>query len=345
MSGGSQATIGPQKAKAAPERPLQQPAGRERQERPPALARGHTPPAADGRQVVRVIPGLFPESWRRGMMQPLRVWYLLRALDRDASGRLDKRETLDLLQRLGWSQASAYRLIGKGMGTFWREETTYPHGTHGHKGTSPRKTLVLVGVKSLATSWGLELLSRHQVEVPWELRAGGVAAWNSLAYHAWLPGPRPPRISRNGQVQKPRRNHPYSRAKIRDDTGVSERTQIRHQALLLPGTRRKVTRKQANYATHREELRSKRHRSWCQKRLGNSYTSNLSRGAGGKAGRSTGSRAGFGPMRVTQPSHPLLAGLAASLRRPRTSSAPARRIGRCTRTRCCAYPLLAGMRQ
>jgi hypothetical protein len=97
-------------------------------------------------------------------------------MDQEASGRLDKREVLSFLRRRGWSQASAYRLISKGMGTFWREETTYPHGTRGHWGTSPRKTLVLVGAKSLAARWELEGLSRHQVEVPWELCAGDVAA-------------------------------------------------------------------------------------------------------------------------------------------------------------------------
>lgn len=50
-------------------------------------------------------------------MQVMRVWYLLRALDRDACGRLDRRKVLRLLKRLGWSQGSAYRLISKGMGT------------------------------------------------------------------------------------------------------------------------------------------------------------------------------------------------------------------------------------
>jgi hypothetical protein len=40
--------------------------------------------------VVRVVPGLFPKAWRRGLMQPLRVWHLLRTLDWDACGRLDK---------------------------------------------------------------------------------------------------------------------------------------------------------------------------------------------------------------------------------------------------------------
>ncbi|MDO8472562.1 MAG: hypothetical protein Q7T05_01950, partial [Dehalococcoidia bacterium] len=117
----------------------------------------------------------------------------------------------------------------------------------------------------------------HQVEVPLELCAGDVAAWNAMAYHAWLPGPRSPRISKSGVVQKPRPNHPYSRAKIREDTGISERTQIRHQEMLLPGTQRKVTPKRANYATYREELKSKRHCYWGQKRLGNSYSSNLPR--------------------------------------------------------------------
>ena len=75
----------------------------------------------------------------------MRVWYLLRTLDRDASGRWDKALALAHLRRLGWSPATAYRLINKGMGTFWREETTYPHGTRGHLGISPRKTLILVG--------------------------------------------------------------------------------------------------------------------------------------------------------------------------------------------------------
>ena len=91
-------------------------------------------------RVVRLIPALFPEARRRGLMQPLRVWYLLRTLDRDASGRWSKAKALAHLRRHWWSQASAYRLISKGTGTFWREETTYPHGTHGQRGTSPRKT-------------------------------------------------------------------------------------------------------------------------------------------------------------------------------------------------------------
>jgi hypothetical protein len=211
------------------------------------------------------------------MMQPIRLWCPLRTLDRDASGRLDKRQSLAHLQRLGWSQASAYRLISKGMGTFWREETTYPHGTRGQRGMSPRKTLVLVGAKSLAATWELEELSRHQVEVPRELCAGDVSAWNAIACHAWIPGPRAPRIAKSGFVQRALPNHPYSRAKIREDTGISERAQIPHQEMLLPGTGRKVTPKQANYTTYQEELRSKRHSSWGQKRLGNSYTSNLSR--------------------------------------------------------------------
>ena len=85
------------------------------------------------------------------------------------------------------------------------------------------------------------------------------------------------RISRVGTVRQPLPNHPYSRAKIREGTGISERTQICHQEMLLPGTQRKVTPKRVNYATHREELKSKRHQSGGQKRLGNSYTSNLSR--------------------------------------------------------------------
>jgi len=49
------------------------------------------------------------------------------------------------------------------------------------------------------------------------------------------------------------------------------------EGLLLPGTRQKVAHKSVNYATHREELKSKRHQSRGQKRLGNSYTLNLSR--------------------------------------------------------------------
>jgi hypothetical protein len=242
-------------------------------------------------QVVGIIPSLFPEARRRGLMQPLRVWYLLRSVDQYACGRLTKADALRTLQRLGWSQGSVYRLIGKGMGTFWREETTFPHGKHG----SGTKTLVLVGVKVLAVAWGLERLSRHQVEVPWKLCTRDVAAWNALAYHAWLPGPRPLRITRGRAVHKSLPNHPYSRAKIRHETGISERTQIRHQELLLPGTGRKVTRKRANYATYREELKSKRHISWGQKRLGNSYTSNLSRRGWGQAKVFNKDQGGFRP--------------------------------------------------
>ena len=81
-------------------------------------------------------------------MQPLRAWYLLRTADHDASGRLNKARVLRSLQDLGWSQANAYRLISNGTGTFWREETTHPHGTHG----PGRKTLVLVWAKAFAAA-------------------------------------------------------------------------------------------------------------------------------------------------------------------------------------------------
>ena len=76
---------------------------------------------------------LFPEAWQRGMMQPMRVCYLLRTLDQEASGRWNKAEALAHLHRLGWSRASAYRLISEGMGTFWREETIY-RMVHGDSG-------------------------------------------------------------------------------------------------------------------------------------------------------------------------------------------------------------------
>lgn len=121
--------------------------------------------------------------------------------------------------------------------------------------TSPRthgpglKTLVLMGAQVLARAgaWSSSLTIRWRR--PGSC-AGDVAAWNALAYHAWLLRPRPPRISRNGNVKKSLPNHPYSRAKIQEETGVSERTQIRHLEIPQPGTKWKVTPKLANYATH-----------------------------------------------------------------------------------------------
>ena len=154
MSGGRQAARGPQKAPAHPPKPLQQPGGGEEQRGAAEQAGGHTAPrpGESAGHVVRVVPGLFPEAWRRGLMQPLRVWYLLRTLDQDACGRVDKRKTLGILERLGWSQASAYRLISEGMGTFWRQETTligekrigivFPNGGTEAATTKPKAYLI-----------------------------------------------------------------------------------------------------------------------------------------------------------------------------------------------------------
>lgn len=230
-------------------------------------------PLQDGQppHVISVIPSLFPEAWKRRLMQPLRIWYLMRALDRSGCGRLVKRDVLTFLQDLGWSRATIYRLIKQGQDVLWRSERTRPSGNRG----ASRKTLVLTGAQTLAASWGLERLSPFRVELPWELFAGDVAAWNAMAYHAWFgPGP----------------NHPYSRAKIHVDTGVSRRTQIRHHALHLPGTRRRVTRKQPNYATYQVELASKSHMAWGLKRLGNTYASSLPRRGWGQ-GRAFNRRA------------------------------------------------------
>ena len=111
----------------------------------PGLGPG-CPPTPGPERVVGLKPALFPEAWRRKLIQPLGAWYLLRTADQDASGRLNKARLLRTLQDLCWSQASAYRLISHGIGTFWQEDATHPHGTHG----PGRKTLVLVGAKALA---------------------------------------------------------------------------------------------------------------------------------------------------------------------------------------------------
>jgi hypothetical protein len=47
--------------------------------------------------------------------------------------------------------------------------------------------------------------------------------------------------------------------------------------MTLPETSRKVTRKHVNFATYEEQLLGKHHEYWAQRRLGNSYTSNLPR--------------------------------------------------------------------
>ena len=67
-------------------------------------------------------------------------------------------------------------------------------------------------------------------------------------------------------------------------------------------------------------------------------TRRIYRGGAGDRGRhSTKSRARLGPMRVTQPGHPLPVRLVVSLRKPGTFSAPARRTGHFTRNRCYEY--------
>jgi hypothetical protein len=143
-------------------------------------------------------------------------------------------------------------------------------------------------------------------------------------------------------VKKALPNHPYSRAKIREDTGLSERTQIRHQEMILPGSRRKVTPKKENYATYKVELKSKRHSSWAQKRLGNSYTSNLSRRGWGQGKAFNKEQSGSRPHARDATGSSCTGRLAVSSRRPKTSSRTAGRTDRCTRTRCCGYRLVAG---
>ena len=125
--------------------------------------------------------------------------------------------------------------------------------------------------------------------------------------------------------------------RLRSLMQVSERAQAHRQKLLLVSAQRKVTPQRVSYATHCEQFNSKRHRSWGQKRLGNSCKSNYQGGAGVKGRHSTGSRTGLDHMRLTQPGHTLPPGLAASSRRPGTFSAPARRTDHRTRTRCCEH--------
>lgn len=229
-------------------------------------------------EVVRVIPALAREARRRGLNQPFRIWCLLRELEGDRGGRLRKSGTIDALVDLGWGRSSVYRLMRKGMDIFWTEDMTFPHGNHG----SGWMSVVLKGARALAELWEVERLSPYTVKVPWELAAHGlVGEWNAVTFHVQLPGPRLPRITKAG-VQRPRLNHPYSKRKIREDTDVPERSQIRYHKLRLPGIGRAVTRRMANYATDRVERQSQAHHSWGQRRLGNSYTSVLERVGFGK---------------------------------------------------------------
>lgn len=231
----------------------------------------------------------------------MRVWYLLRTLDRDGCGRLDKREALDLLQHLSWSQASAYRLIGKGMGTFWREEPTHPHGTRGQRGTSPRKTLVVVGAMA-------------------RLRAGGwsgcpATRWRrpgSCALATWLRGTRwRPTPSFLGLAHPGFPGTAWCRS--RDGTTPthgrrSARTRV------SPSGRRSATKScgcPARGGRLPASGRTTPRTGWSCGASGTgpgarsdweTATRRIYRdGDGGREWRSTGSRAGFGPMRVTQP--------------------------------------------
>ncbi len=78
MRGGRQAARRPQQALAWPEQPLQRTEDSEEQQASAEQAGVHrTPrPGESAGHVVRVFPGLFPEAWRRGMMQPMWVWRL-----------------------------------------------------------------------------------------------------------------------------------------------------------------------------------------------------------------------------------------------------------------------------
>lgn len=228
-------------------------------------------------KVVRVISALFPEARRRGLTQQLRLWHVLRAIVGDRGGRFRKYGVIEFLVKLGWGRSTVYRLLKKGKDILWTEQMTYPHGTHGRG----RMSVVLVGAVALAEKWEIERLSQHTVEVPWSLCVRSVAEWNAAVYHAQLPGPRQPRVTKLG-VQRPRPNHPYSRRNIRKDTGIPERSQIRYHKLRHPATGRAVTRRRANFAIERVERKSKRNHFWSQRRLGNSYTSALERKGFGK---------------------------------------------------------------
>ena len=170
--------------------------------------------------VPRVSPDLIQEARRRKCMPAFRVWCVLRLLDatkHNASGRLTWTETLDHLQHY-WSESRAYALRKEGMDLLWKLESIHPHGTHGRE----EKSLVLVGARALAVTWGLEVLSAYVSRIPLEFclppkgqrihkKNKGVGAWNSLAYHTHLPGPRAPRVRKDGSVRAPHDNHPYSR--------------------------------------------------------------------------------------------------------------------------------------
>ena len=188
------------------------------------------------------------------------------------------------------------------MDLLWRVEVIHPHGTHGDE----EKSLVLVGAQALAITWGLEVLSPYVSRIPLEFclppkgqrihkKNKGVGAWNSLAYHTHLPGPRAPRIRKDGTVKKPHDNHPYSRAKIREDSGVPIRSQQRYQKLYLPNTHRKVTRRKPNFAKERVPLPGKSRTYWAFRRLGNSFTAMIERVGWGQGKTFNKRNSGFWP--------------------------------------------------
>lgn len=193
---------------------------------------GQTNPSSEPSQTtvlvehIKVYPGMAVGMLRQGLEAPGRVYWLLRALDREGRGWLPIDEVRRKLcdkssswQICGWRRLR--QLLAQGQGVLWQRDGA--------------DRIWLYGAARAAESVGIFKLAGRPVLIPISALLGGIQCVRAHFYASFHGG-------------RPIESNPISRATLSAYTGVPERTQRLYDR--ITGTERRRNIAVGPYATN-----------------------------------------------------------------------------------------------
>lgn len=150
---------------------------------------------------IKTYPDVSQEAMRNKKAKELRVWYLLRRLDEQGGGRVDRTVAQEALSEV-MSYETLRRVVNSGKGLFW-EIVTCKDG---------RRLIELRGLEKVCVALGVRGLRRYPVIIPIEACLN-IVEFKAAAFASWF--------TTEG-------SNPISRKTLKNLFDIASSTQVRY---------------------------------------------------------------------------------------------------------------------
>jgi len=123
---------------------------------------------------IKTYPDVSQEAMRKKKAKELRVWYLLRRLDEQGGGRVDRTVAQEALSEV-MSYETLRRVINSGKGLFW-EIAVCKDG---------RWLIELRGLEQVCVALGIKVLRKNPAIIPWQA-CMNLVEFKSAAFGSWF---------------------------------------------------------------------------------------------------------------------------------------------------------------